>query len=143
MDVKKILVPIDGSEDSKKALDTAIKLAEKFDSQIILLNVIQSYNDYSHLTIQHYNILEEDMKLFKKKSEELLEKTKEELKYINVKTISIEGYAVDKIIAISEEEKVDLIIMATHGMSRMKRYLIGSVTNNVVHHSKIPVLVIP
>ncbi|KXG74718.1 universal stress protein [Thermotalea metallivorans] len=79
----------------------------------------------------------------KKKSADLLEKMKEELKGLDVRTVSAVGHPADQIIATAKEEAVDLIIMATHGMSMMKRYLIGSVTNNVVHHSTIPVLVIP
>lgn len=143
MDIRKILVPTDGSEDSEKALNAAKNMAEKFESQIILLNVIQLYNDYSNVSIQHCNILTDDIKSIQKISEELLEADKRKLKNLNVKTIFVIGHPADKIISIAADENVDLIIMATHGMGKVKRFLMGSVTNNVVHHSKIPVLVIP
>ncbi len=142
MEMKKILVPTDGSEDNQKALETAKKMAEKFNAQIILLNIVPPYNEYAHQTMYHYAMLM-DMNVLEKQSKELLEEIKKGLKDIEVKTISVVGHPADKILSIAEEEKADLIIMATHGMSKMKRYLIGSVTNNVVHHSKIPVLVIP
>lgn len=142
MEIKKILVPTDGSEDSKKALNVAKQMAEKFNAQVVLLNAVKPFHDYYFEDTHKHSVLL-DMEVMKRKSADLLEKMKEELKGLDVRTVSVVGNPADQIITTAKEEAVDLIIMATHGMSMMKRYLIGSVTNNVVHHSTIPVLVIP
>jgi Universal stress protein UspA and related nucleotide-binding proteins len=46
-------------------------------------------------------------------------------------------------VTYADENPVDLIVMATRGMTRVRRFFVGSVTNYVVHHSKVPVLAIP
>ena len=61
---------------------------------------------------------------------------------IPIKTLTCFGNPASKILDVIEQEKVDFVVMCTHGMSATKRFLIGSVTNKVVHHSKVPVLVV-
>lgn len=84
---------------------------------------------------------------YSKWSEELMVAIEEAEKYfkdlgIKVDTRIVEGYPATEILEISEKENFDLIIMPTHGMSAIKRFTLGSVTNKVVHNSKVPVLVV-
>jgi nucleotide-binding universal stress UspA family protein len=54
----------------------------------------------------------------------------------------IEGDAASEIIDEAEKGEYDLVIMETHSMKENKRFLLGSVTNKVVHHIKVPILVV-
>lgn len=83
-------------------------------------------------------------KVSRKVSSRVLEKSQ---KYFNDNNIEVEtrlsqGHPADEIIKIAESENFDLIIMCTHGMSAVKRFALGSVTNKVVHYAKTPVLVL-
>lgn len=145
---KKILLPVDGSNINQKAVKSALEISKCFNGQIILLNVIQmnmpqSNNlEYSlHCSVaccEHINEL-------KSLSTELLDKTSKifELENINVLKISKVGNPSEEILSCAKEHNCDLIVMATSSVSGLKRYLIGSTTSNVIHHSKFPVLMIP
>lgn len=146
MEIKKILVPVDGSEANKKAMEFAAEMAKKFPAQVLLMHVIE-LNMPSALQVEYsyvqYSYTDEDLKNLKDISRKILDNAKEMLEGVEVSTFSYVGYPVDEILRVSEEEDVDMIVMASRGMSGIKKYLMGSVTNNVVHHSKKPVLVIP
>ncbi|MCT4583310.1 MAG: universal stress protein [Peptostreptococcaceae bacterium] len=142
MELNRVLVPLDGSKESEKSLEYAIKLGIKFDCEILLLNVVEVYRGTSIYSNYEY-VYNKDYEIFRDYSKEILEKAKEKTKDLKVRAISSVGHPAEEIISKAIEEDADLIIMATHGMGGLKRFLIGSVTNNVVHHSKIPVLVLP
>lgn len=143
MKLDRVLVPVDGSKESEKALDMAKQMAEKFGCEILVLNVIEVFRGNAY----YYNfdyIYSQDFRIYEESSQNTLKTAEARLQGIdNVRLLSCVGHPSEEIISKSIEEDVDLIIMATHGMSGLKRYLIGSVTNNVIHHSKIPVLVLP
>lgn len=61
---------------------------------------------------------------------------------LEVETMTAKGDPASTILEIAENQDFDMIIMCTHGMSIVKRFALGSVTNKVVHHSNVPVLVI-
>ncbi|WXR62206.1 universal stress protein [Peptostreptococcaceae bacterium AGR-M142] len=142
MELNRVLVPLDGSKESEKSLEYAIKLGIKFGCEILLLNVVEVYRGTSIYSNYEY-VYNKDYEIFRDYSKEILEKAKEKTKDLKVRTVSSVGHPAEEIISKAIEEDVDLIIMATHGMGGLKRFLIGSVTNNVVHHSKVPVLVLP
>ena len=79
--------------------------------------------------------------------EKIIEKYEEELDIepgkIKIETLTMEGNAADVILKISEEKDVDLVVMASSGKHMIDRFLLGSVTEKTVRHSKVPVLVIP
>jgi nucleotide-binding universal stress UspA family protein len=61
---------------------------------------------------------------------------------IEVESVILEGSPVREIVDFAERTDIDLIVMGTHGKSAIERFLLGSVTENVVRHSKIAVLVV-
>ena len=65
-----------------------------------------------------------------------------ETKGINVEPVLLEGNPSEELIRYAEEEQMDIIIMGTIGKKGLDRLLLGSVTGNLVHHSKVPVMVI-
>ncbi|BEP28302.1 universal stress protein [Helicovermis profundi] len=140
--MKKILVPIDGTLIEEKSLKMAKDVAEKFNSEVIILYVklpLKSILDPEKL-IQNelVDFGEEDNSI------EIVETARKEFEGSsnNVKVLIVEGDPASTIIDISESELCDVIIMSTHGMGKLKRFFLGSVTNKVVHHATIPVLIV-
>lgn len=146
----KILLPTDGSKNSERAIKHALAIAKTEQSEIIILNVVDSV----HLTgLPEEDLITKTEMILEEESAKILEnikntiETSPELEYdesikITPKTIS-EGNAADIILKVSENEDVDLIVIASSGKHMLDRFLLGSVTEKVVRHSKIPVMVIP
>lgn len=140
--MKRILVPIDFSEYSVEALKVAAKIAKKNNFEIILLHILEM----PHLSSDPFgdsNSIPEII-FFKniaiKKLEDLMDS--EFLEGIDLLE-SIEFNKVDLgVIDAATKNNIDLIIMGSHGTSGFKELLVGSNTEKIVRHSKIPVLVI-
>lgn len=139
---KKILVPIDGSDSCSNIMDYIKTFGEAYGSKIVLLNVyglpmMTEYNNYPAYPLENAYSIE-------KQSEEILKRSKALLGDVSfeIETISEAGNPAATIIDVAEKNECDLIIMCTHGMGTMKRFLLGSVTNKVVHHAHIPVLIV-
>lgn len=139
---KTILVPVDGSRHSKRALIKANEIGKVFGSKLILLNVINNI----HIPQMETFDLELAMNFSEEargQSDDLLEKA---ASYISgypheVEAISIEGDAATTILNVAEEENVDLIAMGSKGLGAISRALMGSVSNEVVNKADTSVLV--
>ncbi|ERJ84544.1 universal stress family protein [Peptostreptococcaceae bacterium oral taxon 113 str. W5053] len=135
----KILLPVDGSEGSRQAIEMAKEMAKKFDAHIILFNSA----DIRPQASAHYaydNIIVDAMK---KNSDLIICDAEKELKDFDVESVKVIGRAGDKIVDYCENNPVNLIIMATRGIGAVERFFVGSVTTYVLHHSPVPVLAIP
>ena len=141
MNVQKILLPIDGSEGSYIALEAARQIAEKFGAKIILLNVVDVGNRASMHEYYAYDPTVEDALV--KRGQRILEDAKTKLLGADVEGVTVLGHPGDSIVTYCDENPVDLVVMATRGMTKVRRFFIGSVTNYVMHHTTVPVLAIP
>lgn len=144
-----ILVAIDGSESSMKAVDYGIELAKKEDNpRITVLNILDidtaKQVSSSIITAPTYGL--EEYELHKKAVLEWLDaiKTKCENEGIQteIKVIGGPSPVPDSIIIYAENENVDLIVVGTRGRSGFKKLLLGSVASKVVTYSHCPVLVV-
>ena len=141
--IKSILVPIDFSEYSKKALRYAVRFAEEFGSSITLLHVvervIQPPEGYGALEVPAF-----DLGLLQKhaaaKLSSLAQEEIDEL--VPVKTLVRSGAGYNEIVTVAKEEGTDLIIIATHGRTGLKHLLLGSTAERVVRHAPCPVLTV-
>ena len=136
--IKKILVPMDGSSGSFRALDEAIYLAQQLGAQITgvyVLHVAYDNPDLIHIpeTQNHLKKVEK----FLENAKKLVIKNK-----ITFKKETLFGHESKKIIDFAQKEKFDLIVIGSRGLSPLKRMILGSVANSVVNKSKIPVLVV-
>ncbi|BEP29169.1 universal stress protein [Helicovermis profundi] len=146
--MKKILVPIDALGLNEKTFNYARDLSKLYGADILLLNVVSSNNMASRITpnITMYNNYFDniDMQDTFKISNQILEN--EKLKFTSVGIeCSIKsdiGNIALVIIDVSEEEKVDMIIMPDKSDSAIKHFLLGNITDKVVHHASVPVLVV-
>ena len=141
----KILVAVDGSEQSMRAADYAIGLAKKYDAELVALTV-------SHIPLSSYGFGSRPDAVKHEKEKETLESKKwfhdiEEAakeKNIQLKTdlvdsqMSVEG----TIVEYAESEHIDLIVIGTTGRSGFKKLLLGSVASGVVSYAVCPVMVV-
>ena len=136
--IKNILVPLDGSKNSFKALTKAIYLAKKCDASITALYVLRvAYDNPSLLYVpQTQNEL--------KKVEKFLNTAKNQVtkNSIKFKKEIVFGHEAKKIIDFAQKGKFDLIVIGARGQGTIKQMLLGSVSNAIVHSSKVPVLII-
>ncbi|MDX1278245.1 universal stress protein [Oceanihabitans sediminis] len=139
--MKKIIVPIDFSEHSEYALETAAVFAKKYNAEILALHMLELSNavltstgDSQQMETVFY------LRLAKQKFKDFLDK--DYLKGIKVTPIVKHFKVFSEISEVGKEHNVDLIIMGSQGTSGLKEVFIGSNTEKVVRHSEIPVLVI-
>jgi len=141
---KKILVPVDGSLHSERALEKAIGIAKKFNSKITLLHV---YSTNLVLLPKEYAVPEstpEIVAISREIGANILAcaeiRTKAEK--VQVDTLLERGHTVKVIIDLCKEGKFDLIVIGARGLSKIKEILLGSVSQGVVRHAACPVLIV-
>lgn len=132
---KKILVPIDGSGKSLLAACHGAELASNFGASVTLIHVIPVLPlDVRGMVINQ----------FRAEAKELLKKVARDLDRFNV-SIDIKvktGKTAESICIIARKHKYDLIVIGSRGLSEVKGYLLGSVSNAVTIHAPCPVLII-
>ena len=151
----KILLPIDGSENSKRATQHAISITDTNNGEITVLFVVEP--NYPRLPVlpistlptpdeNYYDELREEGKKIIKEFEDDIEKNQlaGKCQNINFSTMIREGKPHIEILETMNEEDFDLLIMGASGRhSTIERLTLGSVTEMVIRESKIPVMVIP
>ena len=140
--MKKILVPVDGSINSKLALEKAKELAKMGNGQVTVVTIIKD------LSSQLYNLENKDKqeirKVFKKQGEEILQDGLEVFKGCSgkIESLLLNGDPAQEIISLSQTGDYDLIIMGSRGLNAFSRLMIGSVSNKVLNHVSISVLIV-
>ena len=143
---QKVLVPLDSSKLAEAALPEVKKLAGGgFIGEVTLLNVFEidlmgigsaRHNKTIEINVIRNAQIDTSRKYLEKIQAELISEG------IKVKTESLEGTPAQTIVNYAETNGVDLIVIATHGYSGMKRLMFGSVALRVLHDSRAPVLLI-
>ena len=134
-----IIVALDGSDHSLKALDYARELAEKHDSKLILLHAYRSTSDmrgaegFNQMIAKRKAAGEEIIKDARNRLGQVAFKIEEDL---------LEGPAADAIISAVDARSADLVVMGTRGMGALKGLLFGNVSTKVTQHASCPVLVV-
>lgn len=136
--INKILVPIDISEKSTRALDAAIYFAKQLGSKITLLYVIPE------IQVGNRVFMKEIVKELQKTSKISIKYAKGYCDERNVitKQMTVRGHEPEEIIKISKKFKQDMIIMGSSGKGMLKELIFGSVSNFVMQNSDIPVLIV-
>jgi nucleotide-binding universal stress UspA family protein len=144
---RKIMVATDGSPLSKKAVVAAIGMAQLCDAELTAVKVvpryIQSYFEGSvPLGASEVKRIEAQWNQDAQKILDAVGKMAA-AKGVKLKTVVLKSDQVaDALVAAANKAKTDLIVMASHGRSGIKRLLLGSETQHVLTHGKIPVLVL-
>ena len=138
--IKKILWATDFSDESQDAYQYALQFANTFKSEIIGLHVIP---DFSPALYDTASVVKDELTKrihsVKKEAEKKFDDLKKN-KDPSLKVIIKEGTASKKIIECAVEEEADLIVMGKKGISAIEKLFIGSVANQIIRHSPIPIL---
>ena len=143
---KKILLCTDGSEHSIEAAGVAAEIAAKFGSDVIVINVLHPvpmvapYVNAAEMSLDYQSIQEEA----KSHQRETISTTIAELEKHGIKAESLEseGHSVSGIVESARDIDADLIVMGSRGMGGFQRFLLGSVSDGVLHHAECPVLIV-
>lgn len=142
-----ILITTDGSAHSEKSVEQGLRLAQKLNSKVTIITVTAPYTisglpggwTDTQAFIDQY---EQEWKDYAEKTLNKAKKQADELK-LTVETLHTTNIsAADSILETSQKLGCDLIVMASHGRTGLKRMLLGSQTNEVINMSEIPVLVV-
>lgn len=143
--IEKILFPTDFSEPSFEALRTANELTRHFSAELILIHVVSTtpvIPASPGLTGFHLPSVIREMEDTASKS--LAGMVRERLNgETKSRTMVITGNPPDEIVRVATDEDVNLIVIATHGLSGWRRFIFGSVTDKVAKLSPCPVLLVP
>jgi nucleotide-binding universal stress UspA family protein len=139
---KKILVPLDGSPFAEEVLPQAEALAKSEGAEIILLRVAVPPARY--IFAHNPAVGNSFIKMIEKEAKDYMkaEVSKLQNEGIKVTGVTRDGIAPDTILEVAEEINADVIAMSTHGRAGVQRWLMGSVSEKVVHHAHIPVMLI-
>ncbi len=136
---KHILVPVDGSDHSDKTLSHACALAKDLGAEMTILQVV----DTPFFTGYPYDLTSVHTDLAKIKDADW-ERVEPGLKESGVafKRAVEKGAPAETIVAFAEQGKYDVIVIGSHGASAGERFLLGSVSDRVVHHAPCDVYVV-
>lgn len=141
MSYEKILIAVDSSEYSMTAARKGLELAHQLNAKTALLFVVDKSKAMGNIDA---GIMPEEALIVLKKEAEL---TLDELSAMyngnDLMKFMPEGNPSEDIIKTSETWSADLIVMGTHGRTGLKHLLMGSTSEYIVRHSKIPVMVVP
>lgn len=140
---RKIMVATDGSEHVRKAIAAAVEIAKVSGAKLYAVYVMaddefsMTYPKNAELEKVFVNYLRNEGK----EATAYVEISGKD-KNIEVESVILEGSPAHEIVNFAEENDIDLIVMGTHGKSAIERFLLGSVAENVVRHSKKAALVV-
>jgi nucleotide-binding universal stress UspA family protein len=137
----KLLVPVDGSENSVRALEAAIFLSKKIDAHVTVMHVMQKPPT---VYIHPQKELEELLRNYRREAEQILERCEEigNRNGVELKKVIIEGDVASKILSFAEKDGLDMIVMGHRGSGRFKEMVLGSVSQKVLNQTKRSVLII-
>ena len=140
--ISKILVPIDGSENSMRALSHGLFLSSNLKIKLTIIFVIEVP---PFVYVQSQKVVNSVMASLEKEAKDVLEEGQNQAKKYDVEPeiLFLEGNNIASIIIEhGEKNNFDLIVIGSKGKGKLKSSLLGSVSNKVIHHSKNPVYVV-
>jgi len=139
--LSKILVPVDGSENSLRALEHALFIAKSTGAQITAMHVIERPPT---VYVESQKLLNDLMSNYRKESTKILDKCKQvaEKSGVNLETVIAEGDAASSITGYAEQGGFDLVVIGSRGLGRLKEMVLGSTSNKVLHNMRCSVMVV-
>ena len=139
--IKKILVPVDFSEPSKKAVTYGLTLAKQFNARLILAHIVPASSALPYaFPLETFEIERNQEQTARREIQQLVPaEYKEECE---IRTIVKTGSIDSELLGIVRTEAVDLVIMGTHGRRRFSDWFIGSVTERLLRKVPVPLLTV-
>ena len=135
--INKILVPVDGSESSQRALDLALDIAKKYEAELSILTIVEFIGLPAEV-IPAY--VQATNKYYREVLAKAVEKAEKSLKKVSGKLLG--GYPPDIIVNEAKRSGCDLIVMGRRGQSHLTHTLLGSVSDRVADSAPCPLLIV-
>ena len=139
--IDKILIPLDFIDLPLHLVHQAAALAHRFNSEIVLLHVVTPLSYPAGVFVDQHRRIARDLlaEIVTRARAKLDESLGEELRGLPIKRMLREGDPAPEIIRAAHDENAKLVMIPTHGRGPLGRFLLGSVTANVLHHCGCPV----
>ncbi len=141
--MKKVLIAIDYDQTAQKVARVGFSMARDMNAEVILLHVVSNpvlyYSTYMGIAPLQINNVGE----LKEVSQKFLDKTKHDLGDETIQTITKEGDTSELILESAKKLKADVIVIGTHSRKWLENILMGSVAENVLKHTTLPLFIIP
>lgn len=141
---QRILVPLDGSERAELAIPLAMRLAHASQGSLFFLRVVDTLHEgqvYSPLATAYLQEMEERERV--EAMDYLAEKTAtQDLAGIEMHCAVTSGSIPSSLLQVIQQERIDLVVLCSHGYTGFKRWVLGSVAQKVVRQSPVPVLLV-
>lgn len=151
--MKKILIALDYDPAAEKIAETGYELAQSMNAEVVLLHVTAeafyySSQNYSPIMgfdgFNNLNVAQPlDVEALNRSALEYLEKSKQHLGDDTIQTVVKEGDFSESILEAAKEMNIDIIVMGSHGRHGLDKVLLGSVAEQVLHKTNIPLFIIP
>ena len=145
--VRRILVPLDGSGLAEQALPLATEIARRARAELMLLQVVVPLAEYVPGLSPFNRPIPQSTEfsdMLREQAQQQLAATIDRFRTPEVAMTPIVafGYPGEEIVDLASERQADLIVMATHGYSGLRRWALGSVADKVLHASSAPLLLV-
>ena len=151
--MKKVLIALDYNQTAQKVAEVGFSVAKSMNAEVILLHVITDpvfYSTTGYSPIMGFNgymdmgpVQLDSVDGLKNASLQYLDKSKQHLGDKTIQTIVKEGDFADVILETAKELHADIIVVGSHSRKWLENILMGSVTEKVLHHTLIPLLIVP
>jgi len=151
--MKRVLIALDYNPDAQKVAEAGYELSKALNAQAILLHVTSDITYYSSLNyspimgFEGFGSLDaiqtttvDDLKSV---AQDYLDKVKQHLGDEAIETVLKEGEFDESILQSAKEMQVDIIVLGTHSRKGLGKILMGSVAEKVLHHTTVPLFIIP
>lgn len=144
--LKKIMIATDGSEASRKAARAGVEIARAFCSEVIAVYVVdtqrlKSLHGYASLPGLKDKILDLMLQEGESATSEVAKMASDAGLPSN--KIVVEGDPASELLRIAREQYMDMLVISGIGRSGLTKFLLGSVAENVIRHSTVPVMLVP
>jgi len=140
--LKRILVPVDFSENSKKALRYALPLASQYKGGIVVMYVVEPAVFPSDFGFGQMSFPDVEKEMFEKAEQELKQLIEDLKTNVSIAPVVKSGIPFVEVTTYADQENIDLIILATHGRTGVEHILFGSTAEKIIRKAPCPVLVV-
>ena len=144
---KTIVVPVDGSENAKRALEHALSVADRNEAQLIVVhvaNIVSAISNFDQTPISGGYVSEQIAEDMEENGKQILDDIVKEIPsgVKEVKSVLEVGSPGPALLAVAKKYDADLIVMGSRGLGPLKGLFMGSVSSYVTSHSTCPVLIV-
>jgi len=141
--IKKVLIALDYDPTSKKIAEVGFSMAKAIGAEVVLVHVIGDLLTYSLSYLNMGPLQSDSGKELKDSSLQFLEKMKDHLGDMMIKSLIKVGDFGDCILETVKEEDIDIIVMGSHSKKWLENIVMGSVTESVLRQTTIPMFIVP